>query len=193
MSSLKAFTSETLQKFINAIHRDIVKQSLEYDIDAENAKIGIKKKSELSFSYTDSLIGKHGANVSDIQYDQATDEYVFTITDESIASAVPIDAPIVSTETIESSTINVTLQPNVFYTLEDVSLLQVTLAPPTMEGAYSEYMIQFTTGKFQPIVAWDNDIQFIGGEPTYKANMIYQVSILNGIGIIVGAPVPVTT
>ena len=53
-----------------------------------------------------------------------------------------------------------------------------------------EYCFQFQTGATAPTVTMPADIIWVGGEPTIEANMIYQCSIVNNIGVIVGVPAP---
>ena len=158
ITKLKAFTPETAQKLVTNIHKDVVNQSFEYDIDIENSKIGVKRKSETDYEYTKSLAGKSGASVTDIYEDENTNEIVFVLTDDAVVSAVSTETAPTTTETITSSYSEITLQPNVFYTMTNVGSLNVTLAAPSSSDTYNEYMLQFTTGSVQPVVTFDDSI-----------------------------------
>lgn len=84
-----------------------------------------------------------------------------------------------------SATSPATLQPNVFYNFGEASTVNVTLAPE-IDGKYSEYMFEFISGNTATVLTVPSTVKWVS-EPNIEANKTYQVSILNNIGLIVGA------
>lgn len=75
-----------------------------------------------------------------------------------------------------------TLTPNTFHVWDEVASLDLTLGSET-SGVANEYIFQFTSGSTATSLVLPDDIKWTGGEtPTIKANKIYQVSILRGLG-----------
>jgi hypothetical protein len=78
------------------------------------------------------------------------------------------------------------LQPNVFYHYGEVTELSVTLADEPDEEYVYEYMFEFIAAEnftnltINPAPKWVRHPIFVSGKT-------YQVSILNGVGVIVGA------
>lgn len=83
-----------------------------------------------------------------------------------------------------SDTTAFTLPPNEFHIWGEVASLEITLGTPE-EGVYNEYMFEFISGatattlSLPSTVKWQDDLDV-------EANMRYQVSIVNNIGLIVG-------
>lgn len=91
------------------------------------------------------------------------------------------------TNAIPNNTIPPTiLQPNVFYQYGTVKELSVQLADEPDQDYVYEYMFEFIADKeftnltITPVPTWVRQPNIVSGK-------IYQVSILNGIGVIVGA------
>ena len=82
------------------------------------------------------------------------------------------------------------LSPNTFYVWDEVASLNLSFTSGN-ESVANEYTFQFVSGGIPATLSLPDGIQWIGGEPNLEANKTYQVSILNGIGVIasVGAPV----
>lgn len=94
--------------------------------------------------------------------------------------------PIINYGTSSTTT---TLSENVYYIWGEVASLTLTLGTPTDTTKLSEYMFEFVSGSTPtsltisvptgyPAIKWPEDW-------TPEANKIYQVSILNGIGLVV--------
>jgi hypothetical protein len=66
-----------------------------------------------------------------------------------------------------------------------VASLNITLATPSDTSIVNEYMIQFTSGATATQLVLPDDIQWLS-EPTIKANMTYQVSIIDNLAVIGG-------
>ena len=90
--------------------------------------------------------------------------------------------PIVNHGTSDTT---LTLPPNEFHIWGEVASLEITLGTPE-EGVYNEYMFEFVSGATATTITglpsslkWPDDLEI-------EANMRYQVSIVNNIGLIVG-------
>jgi hypothetical protein len=79
------------------------------------------------------------------------------------------------------------MAPNKFHIWGEVSSLTLTLG--TGESGYvQEYLFQFTSGSTAPTLSLPSSLKWINGvEPSdIEADHTYQVSIMNGIGVIGG-------
>ena len=87
-----------------------------------------------------------------------------------------------------SSENNVTIEPNVLHVWEEISALTIALEP-VEDATINEYMFEFVSGSTPtslsisvptgyPAIKWPKDW-------TPEANKIYQVSVLDGIGLVV--------
>lgn len=77
--------------------------------------------------------------------------------------------------------------PNVFYSLGTISsATTMTMAAASDNSIYNEWMFQFATGSSAPTITWDNKITawFGGSAPTINASKTYQVSVVDGLGVI---------
>lgn len=77
--------------------------------------------------------------------------------------------------------------PNVFYNLGTLSGdTTFAFASASDANIVNEWMFQFTTPSTAPTITWPNAITaWVGGNtPTIGANMTYQVSVINGLGVI---------
>lgn len=77
--------------------------------------------------------------------------------------------------------------PNVFYDLGTLSGdTTFSFATPSDNTIENEYMFEFTTPSTAPTITWPNAITgWSGGTaPTISASKTYQVSVLNGLGVI---------
>jgi hypothetical protein len=77
------------------------------------------------------------------------------------------------------------IEPNTLYVWGEVASLNITLATPSDTSIVNEYMIQFTSGATATQLVLPDDIQWLS-EPTIKANMTYQVSIIDNLAVIGG-------
>lgn len=74
------------------------------------------------------------------------------------------------------------LEPNTFHIWDEVESLQLVYRRPTA-GIANEYLFQFTSGATATTLMLPDTIKWVGGSaPTIQPNMIYQISILNGLG-----------
>jgi hypothetical protein len=94
-----------------------------------------------------------------------------------------------------STATKATIEPNEYYTFrgdEDVPLSSLTVTLDTASTTkLDEFMFSFVTpeianNSFLQIIS-DEEIQWVK-EPNIKPNYIYEVSIVNNVGVIVGVP-----
>lgn len=86
---------------------------------------------------------------------------------------------------IESTTTTLEIQPNKFYKFGEVTELNLTLAEITDNTQLNEYMFEFVSGTTATTLTLPDTIKWLE-TPTIESNKIYQCSIVNNIGILVG-------
>lgn len=86
---------------------------------------------------------------------------------------------------IESTETTVELQPNKFYKFGEVTELNLTLAEITDNTQLNEFMFEFVSGETATTLILPDTIKW-AETPSIEANKIYQCSIVNNIGLIVG-------
>ena len=85
-----------------------------------------------------------------------------------------------------TSDTTLTLPPNQFHIWGEVASLTLTLGTPE-EGVYNEYMFEFVSGATKASITFNNNTSIQWQDDLdVEANMRYQVSIVNNIGLIVG-------
>lgn len=78
----------------------------------------------------------------------------------------------------------IALTPNVFHKWGEVRTLFLTLGPET-EGVANQYIFEFVSGSQATSLSLPDTIKWADGEPpTIETNMIYQISILNGLAVV---------
>jgi hypothetical protein len=77
-----------------------------------------------------------------------------------------------------------TLTPNTFHVWDRVASLDLSFANEQVDVT-NEYTFQFTSGATPTSLTLPDTIQWVNGAPNIEANKIYQVSIVNNIGLIV--------
>ena len=78
------------------------------------------------------------------------------------------------------------LTPNTYYRWGEISALTVTLAEPADTSVTNEYCFEFVSGETATTLSVPNTVKWVK-EPNVEAGKTYQVSILDGIGVICGA------
>ena len=78
------------------------------------------------------------------------------------------------------------LAPNTYYRWGEISALTITLAEPADTTITNEYCFEFASGETATTLTVPDTIHWVQG-PSIEAGKTYQVSILNGIGVICGA------
>lgn len=78
------------------------------------------------------------------------------------------------------------LLPNVFYNFGEVTELNIVLAEPEDKTHLNEYMFEFKSGETKTEFVYDASVITFATEAIIETKHIYQCSIINGIGVIVG-------
>ena len=86
---------------------------------------------------------------------------------------------------VQTSASTIEINPNTFYKFGEVASLNITLASITDNTIYNEYMFEFTSGSTATTLTLPSSIKWLE-TPTIDANKIYQCSIVDNIGILVG-------
>ena len=90
-----------------------------------------------------------------------------------------------SVEIVESTSSTQEIQSNKFYKFGEVSSLNITLAAITDTSVLNEYMFEFISGSTATTLTLPNAIKWLE-TPSIEANKIYQCSIVNNIGVLLG-------
>ena len=87
---------------------------------------------------------------------------------------------------IEMTDVSAELAPNTYYKWGEIAALSITLAEPADATITNEYCFEFVSGETATALTAPGTIAW-AQEPSIEAGKTYQVSILNGIGVICGA------
>lgn len=86
---------------------------------------------------------------------------------------------------VQTSTSTIEINSNTFYKFGEVASLNITLASITDNTIYNEYMFEFISGSTATTLTLPSSIKWLE-TPTIDANKIYQCSIVDNIGLLVG-------
>ena len=78
-----------------------------------------------------------------------------------------------------------TLTPNTFHVWDEVASLTLSFGDE-IAGIANEFLFQFTSGATATSLSLPSVVEWVGGIPTIEPNKVYQCSIINNIGLIVG-------
>ena len=90
-----------------------------------------------------------------------------------------------SVQVVESTSSTQEIQSNKFYKFGEVSSLNITLAAITDTSVLNEYMFEFVSGTTATTLTLPNAVKWLKA-PTIEANKIYQCSIVDNIGVLLG-------
>lgn len=90
-----------------------------------------------------------------------------------------------SVEIVESTLTTQEIESNKFYKFGEVSSLNITLAAITDTSVLNEYMFEFVSGATATTLTLPNAVKWLE-TPTIEANKIYQCSIVDNIGVLLG-------
>ena len=90
-----------------------------------------------------------------------------------------------SVEIVENTTSTQEIESNKFYKFGEVSTLNITLAEITDTSVLNEYMFEFISGSTATTLTLPGTIKWLE-TPTIEANKIYQCSIVDNIGVLLG-------
>ena len=86
---------------------------------------------------------------------------------------------------VQTSTSAIEINSNTFYKFGEVASLNITLASITDNTIYNEYMFEFVSGLTATTLTLPSSIKWLE-TPTIDANKIYQCSIVDNVGLLVG-------
>lgn len=92
-----------------------------------------------------------------------------------------------SVEIVESTLTTQEIESNKFYKFGEVSSLNITLAAITDTSVLNEFMFEFISGATATTLTLPNTVKWLE-TPTIEANKIYQCSIVDNIGVLLGVP-----
>lgn len=104
---------------------------------------------------------------------------------ESLKGADGQDGKNYQVEIVESTETTVELQPNKFYKFGEITELNLTLAEITDNTQLNEFMFEFVSGETATTLILPDTIKWTD-TPSIEANKIYQCSIVNNVGLMVG-------
>lgn len=90
-----------------------------------------------------------------------------------------------SVEIVKSTLTTREIEPNKFYKFGEVSSLNITLAAITDTSVLNEFMFEFISGATATTLTLPNTVKWLE-TPTIEANKIYQCSIVDNIGVLLG-------
>lgn len=88
-------------------------------------------------------------------------------------------------EIVENVSSSQEIEPNKFYKFGEVTELNISLALPTDTTILNEYMFEFISGNTATTLTLPDEIKWLE-IPSIETKKIYQCSIVNNIGILVG-------
>lgn len=88
---------------------------------------------------------------------------------------------------VEQTETTASINPGVLNRWGVVANLSIDFTPPILKCYAAEYCIEFVSGETPTTLSLPSDVQF-PDEPVIEANMRYQISVMNNIGLMVGVP-----
>lgn len=86
---------------------------------------------------------------------------------------------------VQTSTSTIEINPNTFYKFGEVTELNLTLAEITDNTQLNEYMFEFISGATATTLTLPSSVKWLE-TPTIESNKIYQCSIVDNIGVLLG-------
>lgn len=114
-----------------------------------------------------------------------TQNYILGAVDRMISLEEDVSGKANKISVVQTSASTIEINPNTFYKFGEVASLNITLASITDNTIYNEYMFEFVSGTTATTLTLPSSIKWLE-TPTIDANKIYQCSIVDNIGILVG-------
>lgn len=114
-----------------------------------------------------------------------TQNYILGAVDRMISLEEDISGKANKISVVQTSASTIEINPNTFYKFGEVASLNITLASITDNTIYNEYMFEFVSGTTATTLTLPSSIKWLE-TPTIDANKIYQCSIVDNIGLLVG-------
>lgn len=86
---------------------------------------------------------------------------------------------------VQTSTSTIEINPNTFYKFGEVTELNLTLSEITDTTQLNEFMFEFVSGDTATTLTLPSSVKWLE-TPTIEANKIYQCSIVNNVGVLLG-------
>lgn len=86
---------------------------------------------------------------------------------------------------VQTSASTIEINPNTFYKFGEVASLNITLASITDNTIYNEFMFEFVSGSTATTLTLPSSVKWLE-TPTIESNKIYQCSIVDNIGVLLG-------
>ena len=87
---------------------------------------------------------------------------------------------------VEETNTTVTIPPNKYYKFGEVTELNISLGNAADNTILNEYMFEFLSGATATTLILPDTVKWLE-TPTIEANKLYQCSIVNNIGVLLGA------
>lgn len=143
--------------------------------NVNTALAGKADKSELSnYATTEALAQKADASALSDKADKSALE--------NYATKEQLDNYATKEEVKQMTATTASIAPNILHVWGEVAELNITLADGE-EGVVDEYMVQFTSGATATTLTLPESIVWMSA-PNIQANKIYQISIINNLGVI---------
>ena len=136
--------------------------------------------------FIDNLTTRVDALENELNTEVSTINETITNKETAIYSELNTKKNKVPVQNVSGTSINMALQPNTFYIFGEVTSMSLTLTPGSDSGYMDEYMFQFTSGSTATQVSLPTSIKWLGSTPSVQANKVYQVSIVNNVGVVGG-------
>lgn len=82
--------------------------------------------------------------------------------------------------------VEIEIGPNVLHKWGEVATLTITLATPENQTEYNEYMFEFLSGATATTLSLPDTVEWVE-KPSIEPNYIYQISIVNNVGVFISA------
>ena len=126
----------------------------------------------------ENAISVSGAKVGQVLEVAAVDE-------QGVPTAWAAVDPVTQYPIVEMSNDVAEIRPNVFYRWGEVASLNITFAD-ALVGVVSEYLFEFRSGETAAELTLPDSVRWVT-EPTIDAGKKYQVSVLDGLAVMIGA------
>lgn len=173
-------TPAQLAEVVNALNAFKIEQT-EKNTTYENAIATNKQKSESNASEIATLKTDNATNkgkISTLETTTASHSSAIN-TINNILGNINTDIPLINHGTTDTT---LELSPNVLHTWGEVASLTLTLGNGR-DGIVNEYIFQFASGETATMLTLPDFIKW-SSEPVISPNKMYQVSIVDGLGLI---------
>jgi hypothetical protein len=152
---------------------------------ASNSKTGVVKVVNGTGIRTTSDGSLQGAELGYSTYNSVSDCIIGKKTLENVFNGKGFYNKADKVSVTEATETTIEIEPNKFYKFGEVEELNITLATPSDTTILNEYMFEFISGETATTLTLPDTIKWLE-EPTIEANMTYQCSIVDNVGVLLG-------